>query len=114
MKKVLLAIGFVLSTVSYGQEYPNKPIRLITPAAQGGTTDLLARIFGQKLSEAFGQHVVGAPVRPRRGIVERTREICHSANADPRSQCANRCHGPARVRSKPLVYTSASAGCRPV
>ena len=40
------------------QDYPNRPIRLITPAAQGGTTDLLARIFGQKLSEAWGQQVV--------------------------------------------------------
>ena len=36
------------------QDYPNRPVRLITPAAQGGTTDLLARIFGQKLSEVFG------------------------------------------------------------
>jgi tripartite-type tricarboxylate transporter receptor subunit TctC len=40
------------------QDYPNRPIRLITPAAQGGTTDLLARIFGQKLSESWGQQVV--------------------------------------------------------
>jgi tripartite-type tricarboxylate transporter receptor subunit TctC len=40
------------------QDYPNRPIRLITPAAQGGTTDLLARLFGAKLGEAFGQQVV--------------------------------------------------------
>ncbi len=40
------------------QDYPNKPIRLITPAAQGGTTDILARIFGQKLGEVFKQSVV--------------------------------------------------------
>jgi tripartite-type tricarboxylate transporter receptor subunit TctC len=39
-------------------DYPNKPIRLITPAAQGGTTDILARVFGARLSEAFKQQVL--------------------------------------------------------
>ena len=38
--------------------YPSHPIRLITPAAQGGTTDILARIFGAKLSEALKQPVL--------------------------------------------------------
>src|SRR5438046_8499151 len=40
------------------QDYPSRPIRLITPAAQGGTTDLLARIFGARLAEVFKQQVV--------------------------------------------------------
>jgi tripartite-type tricarboxylate transporter receptor subunit TctC len=40
------------------QDYPNRPIRLITPAAQGGTTDFLARLFGAKLSEVFKQQVL--------------------------------------------------------
>jgi len=39
-------------------DYPNRPIRLITPAAQGGTTDLLARVFGARLTDAFKQPVV--------------------------------------------------------
>jgi tripartite-type tricarboxylate transporter receptor subunit TctC len=39
-------------------DYPSKPIRLITPAAQGGTTDILARVFGAKLSEAFKEQVL--------------------------------------------------------
>src|SRR5260221_8822391 len=38
--------------------YPTKPIRLITPAAQGGTTDILARVVGAKLSGAFKQPVL--------------------------------------------------------
>ena len=45
--------GFALA-----QDYPAKPIRLITPAAQGGTTDLLARLCGAKLGEIFGQPVI--------------------------------------------------------
>jgi tripartite-type tricarboxylate transporter receptor subunit TctC len=40
------------------QDYPSRPIRLITPAAQGGTTDLLARLFGARLGEAFRQQVL--------------------------------------------------------
>jgi tripartite-type tricarboxylate transporter receptor subunit TctC len=39
-------------------DFPSKPIRLITPAAQGGTTDILARLFGAKLTEIFKQQVL--------------------------------------------------------
>ncbi|MEK7874576.1 MAG: tripartite tricarboxylate transporter substrate binding protein, partial [Pseudomonadota bacterium] len=40
------------------QDYPNRPIRMITPAAPGGTTDFLARLFGAKLSDVFKQQLV--------------------------------------------------------
>lgn len=40
------------------QTYPNKPIRLIVPAAPGGGTDFAARLIGAKLTEAWGQTVV--------------------------------------------------------
>jgi len=38
--------------------YPQKPIRLIAPFAPGGGTDILARLFGQKMSETLGQPVI--------------------------------------------------------
>jgi len=56
MRAFLLLL--MVSATAWAQDYPNRPIRLITPAAQGGTTDILARIFGQKLSEVFKQQVV--------------------------------------------------------
>jgi len=50
---LVLSLGAVQA-----QDYPSKPIRLITPAAPGGTTDLLARLFGAKLGEIFGQQII--------------------------------------------------------
>jgi tripartite-type tricarboxylate transporter receptor subunit TctC len=38
--------------------YPNKPIRWITPYPPGGSTTALSRMVGDKLSEAFGRNVI--------------------------------------------------------
>jgi tripartite-type tricarboxylate transporter receptor subunit TctC len=38
--------------------YPNRPLRIIVPQSPGASTDLTARMVGQKLSEALGQPVV--------------------------------------------------------
>lgn len=38
--------------------YPAKPIRVVVPYPPGGTTDVLARAVGEKLTEAWGQPVV--------------------------------------------------------
>lgn len=39
-------------------DYPNRPIRLIVPAAPGGISDILARVLGDNLNRMFGQSVV--------------------------------------------------------
>src|SRR5256714_8489497 len=41
-----------------GQRYPSKPVHVIVPFTAGSATDILARTFGQKLSELWGQPVV--------------------------------------------------------
>jgi tripartite-type tricarboxylate transporter receptor subunit TctC len=54
-----LALGStqVLAQAAAGN-YPSKPIRIVVPFPAGGTSDVLARLIGPKLSEKFGQPVV--------------------------------------------------------
>jgi tripartite-type tricarboxylate transporter receptor subunit TctC len=53
-----LIAGSSLPAAVVAQEYPAKPIRWIVPYATGGSSDFLARLIGQKLTEAWGQAVV--------------------------------------------------------
>src|SRR6186713_395447 len=41
-----------------GAGYPNRPVRLVVPAAPGGAIDIVGRIVGQKLPDVLGQNVV--------------------------------------------------------
>ena len=56
---VVCAIGTGVGCASVAaQPYPSKPIRVIVPSQAGGGADIVARILGQKLTEAWGQQVV--------------------------------------------------------
>ncbi|HKA46446.1 MAG TPA: tripartite tricarboxylate transporter substrate binding protein [Burkholderiales bacterium] len=61
MRTVALLAAAVLSTVAgpvQPEKYPSKPIRLISPFAPGGGTDILGRVIAVPVSEALGQPVV--------------------------------------------------------
>ena len=43
-----------VSSVAAAQSYPARPIRLLVPFAAGGSTDLVARVVGQRLNTVGG------------------------------------------------------------
>ena len=51
-------VAITASPFATAQDYPTKPIHIIVPLPPGGSNDVLARILGQKMSEAFGQPVI--------------------------------------------------------
>lgn len=57
------AFGFIMSSMMSGAngadtDYPTKPIRVIVPFAAGGSTDILIRTVGQRMSEQMGQSLL--------------------------------------------------------
>jgi len=61
MKKVILCISVAISLLSgmaYGQEWPSRSIRLISPFAPGGSNDIATRVIAEKLSPKLQQAII--------------------------------------------------------
>jgi tripartite-type tricarboxylate transporter receptor subunit TctC len=70
MKQVLAGVSLAVLSIMLpasvvAQTYPTKPIRLVAPFPPGGTSDTIARILGQKLTEAWKQQAI---VENRAGV----------------------------------------------
>jgi len=58
---IRLLLWFFVATVStaaLAQQYPSKPIRLVSPFPPGGSVDVVGRLLAAKLSESLGQQMV--------------------------------------------------------
>ncbi len=77
---VLLAIALPTAQAAQSPvpEYPNRPIRIVVPQSPGASTDLTARLIGQRLNEAFKQTVV-VDNRPGAGTVSGTEIVARAA-----------------------------------
>ena len=69
-----------LAPLAGAQDFPGRPIKILVPAAPGGTTDLLARLFGAKLSERFKVPVTVENRSSASGVI--ARELTARAPAD--------------------------------
>jgi len=58
-RRCLIALGtsvlasLALGTPARAQQFPERPITLVVPFAAGGSTDVVARIVAQKMSEGL-------------------------------------------------------------
>jgi tripartite-type tricarboxylate transporter receptor subunit TctC len=60
----LAMLSIAASGTVRAQDYPNRPIRFLVGFAAGGSSDIVARVIGQKMSEILG---VAIPVENRTG-----------------------------------------------
>jgi tripartite-type tricarboxylate transporter receptor subunit TctC len=58
LSALALALLALASAAARAEDYPAKPVKLVVPYPPAGTTDILARIMGQYLSEHLGQQFV--------------------------------------------------------
>lgn len=54
----LCFVGTLVALPSSAQNYPTKPVRIISPFSAGGPADVYARYLGQRLEKALGQSIV--------------------------------------------------------
>ena len=59
-------------------QYPDRPIRIVVGFTPGGGNDIIARVFGQKLSESLGQPVI-IENKPGAGAMLATEYVARSA-----------------------------------
>ena len=58
MKIALVLFGWLLAAAALAQDFPTRPLRVITPSPPRGGFDLVARVIADKMAEALGQSVV--------------------------------------------------------
>ena len=63
-----LAATFI-TTLTFAQTWPTKPVRIVIPAPAGSSLDFVARVLGEKLKDKWGQAVVVDPKPGAGGMI---------------------------------------------
>jgi len=71
------ALSVFCVAVATAQGFPSKPVHIVVPFTAGGTADVMARLIGQKLSDALGQQVL-VENRPGGGTVIGTEYVARA------------------------------------
>jgi len=80
----LIAIALVATcNITVAADYPNRPLRIIVPFTAGGSTDVLARMIGKNLTDAWGQQVVVDNRAGANGVI--AAELIAKSNPDGHS-----------------------------
>ncbi len=58
MKRLIFAALAFFCANAFCQTFPSKPVRIVVPFPAGGTTDIVARLVAQRMSESMGQPVL--------------------------------------------------------
>ena len=66
---MVLASIMCFATMTAAQDYPSKPVKVIIPFSAGSATDTIARGVSKKLSEIWGQPVVGENLPGKGGTI---------------------------------------------
>ncbi|MFM9971587.1 MAG: Bug family tripartite tricarboxylate transporter substrate binding protein [Burkholderiales bacterium] len=79
------ATTFAVFSSAIAQSYPNKPLRLLVPAAAGGVSDIAARAMLPMLTQALGQQVIAENRVGANGNIGT--EFCAKTAADGYTAC---------------------------
>jgi tripartite-type tricarboxylate transporter receptor subunit TctC len=55
LSAAIVALALTGTPAKADETYPNRPVRIVVSFSAGGPTDIVGRIFAQKLSELLGQ-----------------------------------------------------------
>jgi tripartite-type tricarboxylate transporter receptor subunit TctC len=58
MRKPAFAFAALLASSAFAQSFPSKPVHIVVAFPSGGGTDIVARLIGPRLAEAWGQQVI--------------------------------------------------------
>lgn len=82
-KNTLVAAILCTAGTVAAADYPNRSLRIIVPFSPGGSTDVLARMIGRHLTEAWGQQVVVDNRAGANGVI--AAELVAKSNPDGHS-----------------------------